>query len=479
MRTRLQALVAAGTLGLASSGLSALAQPASSPAETQQPATPETSDKPSEAAPAPSISTSLPNPDPGGVRVSLEKLGVSYSLTYIGEDLGNVSGGVRRGSVYQGRLDLQLDADLEKLAGVPGLAFHANAYQIHGRGLSGCCLGNLLTVSGIEALPATRLYELWLEQKLLGGKVALRAGQLAADTEFLVTQYGSLFVNATFGWPAVTAANLPSGGPSYPLATPGVRLKLAPTDTVSVLLAAFNGDPAGPGSDDPQRKNRSGTNFRIRDPALLIGEVSYSYHQGKDAAGLPGMVKLGGYRHFGRFNDQRSGIDGLSLADPDSAGIARRLRGANGIYGVLDQLIYRVPGTTDQGLGLFVRGAASPADRDLISFYADGGITYKGLLPGREDDTVGVSVSYARVSGATRGLDRDAARFGGKTGSPIRSNEMLVEATYQAQVVPGFTVQPDFQYIIRPGGNVPNPRDPNGAAIKNAALVGLRATIRY
>ena len=360
----------------------------------------------------------------------------------------------------------------------PGLLGEAR-HQLHGRGLSGCCLGNLLTASGIEALPATRLYELWLEQKLLGGKVTVRAGQLAADTEFLVTQYGSLFVNATFGWPAITAANLPGGGPSYPLATPGVRLKLAPTDSVSVLLAAFNGDLAGPGSDDPQRKNRSGTNFRVRDPALLLGEVSYSYHQGKDAAGLPGILKLGGYHHFGRFNDQRSGIDGLSLADPDSAGIARSLRGASGIYGVLDQLLYRVPGTTDQGLGLFVRAAASPSDRDLISFYADGGVTYKGLLPGRENDTVGVSVSYARVSDATRGLDRDAARFGGQAGSPIRSSEMLVEATYQAQVVPGFTVQPDFQYIIRPGGNVPNPRNPNGAAIKNAALVGLRATIRY
>src|SRR4051794_6698762 len=91
-------------------------------------------------------------------------------------------------------------------------------------------LGNLMTASGIEALPSTRLYELWLEQKFFDDTVALRAGQLAADTEFLVSQYATLFVNATFGWPAITAADLPSGGPAYPLATPGIRLKVAPTD---------------------------------------------------------------------------------------------------------------------------------------------------------------------------------------------------------------------------------------------------------
>jgi porin len=41
-----------------------------------------------------------------------------------------------------------------------------------------------LDVSGIEALPSTRLYEAWFERKW-GTHLALRAGQLAADTEFM------------------------------------------------------------------------------------------------------------------------------------------------------------------------------------------------------------------------------------------------------------------------------------------------------
>ena len=71
-------------------------------------------------------------------------------------------------------------------------------------------------------------------------------GQIAADDEFITSQYASIFVNATFGWPDLTSANLPSGGPAYPLATPGVRVKAAFTDALSMYadLAVDDGTRA-------------------------------------------------------------------------------------------------------------------------------------------------------------------------------------------------------------------------------------------
>jgi porin len=160
---------------------------------------------------------------------------------------------------------------------------------------------------------------------------------------------------------------------------------------------------------------------------------------------------------------------------------------------VVDQLIYRVPDTTDQGIGVFARMSRSPSDRNLVSFYADGGLTLKGVIPSRAYDTFGISFGYAKISEWARKRDRDARLFAAagavdpETGEynytggalPVRSSEAVIEVTYQAQIVPGWTVQPDFQYIFRPGGNVSNPRDPNGAAVKNAAVFGLRTTIRY
>ena len=430
-----------------------------------------------------SIESSLgPYGDPFGLRAYLRTRGIEYSLTYIGETLGNPNGGARRGAIYEGRLDLQIDADLDKLAGWQGAAFHTNFYQIHGTGLSRYYINNLDVVSGIEALPSTRLYELWIEQKLLDGKAALRAGQLAADTEFFVSQTASVFVNSTFGWPDFTAANHPSGGPAYPLATPGVRLKLTPTDQLSILVGLFNGDPAGRatanGDVDPQRRNRTGTNFRVGDAPLLMAEGAYAYNLEPRTIAEPGTVKLGYFHHFGRFDDLRFDDSGRSLADPSTTGIARRFRGNDGVYAIIDQTIYREAKDRTQGASVFVRIAAGPADRNLVDVYADGGIAYQGLFKGRPDDTIGLSMAHSQISRRGIGADLDAIALTGLA-RPKRSHETTYEATYQAVVVPGFTVQPDLQYIVHPGGGIANPRDPNAARIRNAAVLGVRATVRY
>jgi len=87
----------------------------------------------------------LPNP--------LQKYGIKFAATYIGETLGNVSGGIKRGAVYDGRLNLAVDVDLQKLVGAEQLTFHANMFQIHGSGLSRGALQNLFVVSGSEACP--------------------------------------------------------------------------------------------------------------------------------------------------------------------------------------------------------------------------------------------------------------------------------------------------------------------------------------
>src|SRR6201996_2315460 len=182
-------------------------------------------------------------------RQALADAGIQFSATYIGEGLANVSGGQRAGQIYTGRLDLGTTIDLEKVAGWTGATFHANMFQIHGDGLSRSYIGNLMLVSGVEALPSTRLYELWIEQKLLGGRLAVRIGQQASDVEFIDSSYDDIFVNSALGWPGITGINLPSGGPSPPLAVPGIRVKAELSDRITAYLALFDGDAAPPGPD--------------------------------------------------------------------------------------------------------------------------------------------------------------------------------------------------------------------------------------
>jgi len=103
---------------------------------------------------------------------------------------------------------------------------------------------------------------------------------------------------------------------------------------------------------------------------------------------------------------------------------------------VVDQTLYRVPGTNDQGLSGFVRAGGVPNDRNLINFYADGGLLYKGLVPGRPDDKIGVAAAYARVGDNARGLDADIGLFG-RFFYPVRSGETMIEMMYQAQLANG------------------------------------------
>jgi porin len=413
----------------------------------------------------------LPNP--------LQKYGIKFAATYIGEILGNVSGGLKRGSVYEGRLNLAVDVDLQRLIGIDQLTFHANMFQIHGGGLSRGSLQNLFVVSGIEALPSTRLYEAYFEKQWGNKRVSLKVGQLAADSEFFNTKYTDVLTNASMGWPAITAIDLPSGGPSPPLAAMGARVLVNVTEQISVLGGIFDGDQAGPGPDDPQLRDRYGVNFRVNDPPLLLGQVQYAWNNKKGDPDLTGQVKLGGWRHFGAFADQRYASNGVSLAAPTSSGEPFLLSGDIGAWAVFEQQIYRVPRSDDRGIGVFARISGAPADRNLIDLYADTGIEFIGLSEKRPDDKFGIVAGYAHISKRAQQLDSDYRKFVSATW-PQRSFEALLTAVYQYQVREGWTLQPNFQYIIHPGGGGTNPSGAlPGRALKNATVFGLRTTLKF
>jgi len=419
--------------------------------------------------------------DPRDPREVLADWGVTFAGTYIGESLGNVSGGIRTGAIYTGRLDLGTDIDLEKLAGWSGAKFHANMFQIHGNGLSRDYIGNLMLVSGVEALPATRLYEMWIEQALFGGKLLVRVGQQPSDVEFIDSKYDDIFVNSALGWPGITGIILPSGGPSPPLAVPGIRLKAQLTDRLTAYVAVFDGDaaPAGPG--DPQLKNPHGLLFRVNDPPWWIGQLKYGFDAINlfGSGALPASIAGGAWYHMGTFDSQRLTADGLSLADPSGSGEPAQLRRNRGVFGVYEQMLWRSPLAPDKGIGLFLRTSLSPSDRNLISFYLDGGVQVSGFSSSRPNDKFGVAATYAKISDAARAFDRDLQAFTG-IATPVRDFEAIVELTYLAEVKPGFTVQPLFQYVMHPAGGAVDPNDATQTKrIKDAVVFGVRTTLNF
>jgi porin len=417
--------------------------------------------------------------DWGGARTALANKGVEVGINYIGETFNILSGGLKRGTTYEGLLAVQVDTNLDKLLGWTGATTHVEVFQIHNANNRNAAdlAGSLADPSNIDALRATRLYTAWFQQDFARfGSV--RIGQFAAD-EFYASTVALGLVNGTFGWPTVMSANLPSGGPTYPLATPGARLQVNPSERVSLLAAVFSGDPAGRNcTTSPQECNRHGTTFSLAGGAFWIGEAQYQVNQGKDATGLAAAYKLGVWYHTGRFPDQHFGIVPatgaiLTLAATPTPDPFHH-RGNWGVYGVVDQMLWR---GAQSSVSVFARAGAAPSDRNLVSWYVDGGIGVKGPLPGRADDTLTFGVAHSQISGDAAALDRDTLALNGPP-YPIRNGETVFELSYILHVARWWLVQPDIQYILRPGGNVPDPNVPT-RTVGDALVFGARSIVTF
>jgi porin len=400
--------------------------------------------------------------DVAGARQALANSGIQLSGYYYGESFGNW-GGFKQGVTYDGVLDMHLDANLKKLGLWKGLCFHMNAFQIHGQSITADDIGALMSVSNFEATPATRLDEMYLEQYLFDDHLTIKVGQLAADTEFILSESYSYFLNSTWGWPPIAAADLPSGGPAYPLATPGVLVKIKPNDQWRLMVGVYNGDPSDPNCSDPNPQvcNSDGLDFNLDSSPLLMIEGRYKYNQ---SGQLPGVVKVGGWNHFGSFTDQRFDSSGGLITVTGNP--PKMLDNDWGLYGIIDQLFWRVP--EDKGpasVGLFARVMGAPSDRNVVDFYAEGGVTFRGMIPQRPNDALALGFAYT-------GISNQAPSFDVELDEPVARNyEALVEICYTYQVKPGWTVQPDFQYFFQPGGDLP--------AVNDAAVLGARTSISF
>jgi porin len=424
--------------------------------------------------------------DIGGISPRLAEHGITLGLTETSEVLGNVTGGVHRGADYDGLTEMTITVDTSKAFGCPGGTFYASALQIHGRSISADNLAEFHPVSSIESSRATRLWELWYDQKFLAGFADLKIGQQSLDQEFTLAPYAGIFVNAALGWPVLPTIDLYSSGPVYPLSSLGVRLRFHPAAAWTVLGGVFDDNPpGGPFNNDSQTLGReaSGTSFNLNTGALWIGEAQYTVDQSPAAkcntiaCGLPGVYKFGGYYDSGHFPDQRFATDGLLLADPASNGIPRSDRGNYALYAVANQMLWRAGADSPRGLGGFVRLVGAPGDRNLIDFNLDAGLTLQAPFGDRGNDTFGIAFSYAKISGAASAFDRDTEYFSGAL-YPVRSAESLIEVTYQAQLAPWWTLQPDIQYIIQPSGGIPDPMSPT-KKIQNELVLGLRTVVGF
>ncbi len=397
--------------------------------------------------------------DWGGVRTRLLDLGIAPILTFVTDVQGNPTGGRHQAVRESDELALSVTADLDRLAGWAGARFLLSFSMRSGTSLSDRDIGNVFTVSQVCCAHTYRLVNVALEQSLFDDRVNVRGGRIAAGDEFLTSPLYDNFVQAAFnGNPMGILFNVPIS--VDPVATWGMRARVRPISQLSLMAGVYNGDPTLGDND------KHGVDWTMRGPLFAIGEIGLHLNQEPLATGLPGNYKVGGYYQAGDVPDLFRDVNGGSIA---LSGLPPQMHNGNGgFYILLDQMIYRDGGAgSGRGLTPFVSLVFAPdSSVNTMPFFANGGLIYRGLFPSRPRDTAAFGAAYGAFSSQLARSQRDARSAG--SGAGIQKYEVALELTYIVQATRWLQVQPDLQYIVKPGGT---------GKIPNALVLGFQLAL--
>lgn len=108
----------------------------------------------------------------------------------------------------------------------------------------------------------------------------------------------------------------------------------------------------------------------------------------------------------------------------------------------------------DRGLEIFFQFGWAPGDRNEISRYWGGGLTCRGLIPGRSQDAAAIGVGNMQLNG--------------NDPKEPRTEMTNAELFYVAQLTSWIALQPDVQYFSNAGPH-------EGSAL----AIGLRSLVSF
>ena len=371
-----------------------------------------------------------------------QKTGFTPAVSWIGEVWGNVSNANGSDGVHS-YLNSMFVADFQQelsvLGGKEGLGtIGVSAFYYLGSHKDG--LGGFASSQGdfsnIFSGDMARVFEIYYTNSFetSAGAVSFRAGQLAADEDFMGMDYSDVFLNSSFGAiPNVAPMELFS---QYNVAALGVVVSYS-KDDFDFSVGLYSGNI---GEDVPSNNGFDYAN--TFDTFALWYQLGYNYKIG----GLDGRAMIGGNWHS---NPSRSNF--AAAFDPE----------CDNFYsfyaGVQQALINDSEGNAK--FGAYARAGWVPdALASCQNFYADFGFNWFAPICCRKDDVFAVGVSLVENERDSRYIDGNA------------HYETMLEAAYKLQLTPAISLQPDMQIYFNPTN-----RDADGAIY----IIGARAEVAF
>lgn len=324
---------------------------------------------------------------------------LSHNFSYTCDMLTNINGGIKTGTGYLGMIQADINIDTEKAGLWKGGNLFISGMNTHGFEPSKELIGDFHTVSNIEAGDNTFIHELWYKQNI--GACYIKLGITDLNADFAVSEYGSFFINSSFGLPSVVSNNVPVS--TFPITNIGGIFHWQINNKFTVQTALHKGVSAD------IEENKSTHYFKKGEGWTSFTEVHCNYSLIKD---MEGFYKIGGYYH----EHSNENIDH---------------KNNYGLYFIGDQKVLN--NCNGGALGLFTQLGFCPQKHNTHNLYIGAGLHYSGLNKQRPKDEIGLAIAMADFND-----------------SKIKT-ETAIELSYKMKLHKHLTIQPNIQYIINPG----------------------------
>lgn len=328
---------------------------------------------------------------------------ISWDMLYTSETFRNARGGTHVGGAYSGLVDLVGTVDIEQL----GFKSLGGIFVLHGQNKHGPGIHRFVGASqstNIDANPFTAMAEYYYQREF-GDSTTVRVGRQVGAYQFSVLDLAADFTYGGFQ----RSPNNPV--PWYPTPTAGVVGIHRVGDAIELSAGSFAS--SNPNQLSPWGWSRDGHMYNV-------AQWRYHYSLGT----LPGDIQNGAWYTSGSHQGELPGVHS----------------GNHGVYAGWNQMLWSETEDSKQGLGTFLIYSWAPSDRNRITNHYAGGLVYRGLLPSRPQDNLGLGLSVAEFSQSQQG----------------NLSERTVELYYARYVSDAFVIQPAIHYIAAPNRTNPD-----------------------
>lgn len=421
-----------------------------------------------------------------GVRDTLEDRGITPRVEWKANFLWNVAGGLQQRFGYDDEWKFRLNVELDKLTGweaLDGLSVYSDIRYRGGAGVNKWvgASSNFApsTFQGGRLWRFQQVYLTYTVPELFGvKKLFTLSGGWQNPTDIFINQpLSKIPLNNTFtSGKGISANGIPWGG-SY--GAWGGYAKVAPIDWFYAQSGLYL---AIPNANATSNHGLNFAGYQI-DPELngLYWLTEAGFTPKVSSSKLPGKYAAG-FIYWGVENTSFNGgvtdertlvyfqIDQQLYREPSREEPAPLLaKGPSDGKTATEGKSFKAPVETtkpklnDQGLSFFSLFNVAPKFQANLPFYFHAGLSYKGLIPTRDNDQLIVAFAYGSYSSYLQ--DNQEQR-----GRPIQTYEAVLEFDYRIQLNKWAYFQPSLQYLIRPNGN---------GLTANATVIGFQTGINF